>query len=67
MSNRNGDFLYYDFILKNQITAEKQHPGVIADIEIMHLNNHFVTCGGNVKNPITSQAEKLIKVWSING
>lgn len=35
------------------------------DAEIMHTNEHFVTCGGSVKNQITNATERIIKVWSI--
>lgn len=51
---------------KNIYQAEKQHPGQFADTEIMHTEEHMVTCGGCVKNQITQNSERIIKVWSID-
>jgi hypothetical protein len=48
--NREGDFLLYNMLNKMIQQAEKQHPGLYVDAEIMHTNEHFITCGGSVKN-----------------
>jgi hypothetical protein len=32
----------------------------------MHTNEHFVTCGGSLKNQITNATERIIKVWQID-
>ena len=31
----------------------------------MHTNEHFITCGGCVKNPVTFASERIIKVWKV--
>jgi hypothetical protein len=63
--NTEGDFLFYNFLSKNSHFAEKQHPGTAGDIQVMHADTHFVTCGGCVKNPQTNASERLIKTWKI--
>lgn len=50
---------------KSTFILEKQHPGLYIDAEIMHTDEHFITCGGCVKNPTTSTPERIIKVWKI--
>jgi hypothetical protein len=50
---------------KKSHQSKKQHPSLHVDTEIMHTNEHFITCGGSIKNQITGAAERVIKVWSI--
>lgn len=66
MLNREGDFLFYNLYNKSTHEAEKQHPGLYFDAEIMHTNEHFVTCGGSFKNQNTNAPERIIKVWQID-
>lgn len=63
--NREGDILFYNFLSKNTFLSEKQHPGLYADANVMHTDEHFVTCGGCVKNPNTLNSERIIKVWKM--
>jgi hypothetical protein len=64
--NRSGDFYYYNLINKNVFKAEKQHPGLYSDAEILSLEGFYLTCGGCVKNPLNGQSERIIKIWKIN-
>lgn len=64
--NKEGDFLFYNMYNKNMVEAEKQHPGLYVDAEIMHTNEHFITCGGSVKNQVTGTPERIIKIWAVD-
>ena len=46
--------MFYNMLSKNIFEAEKQHPGQFVDVNIMHTSEHFITCGGCVKNQVTN-------------
>jgi hypothetical protein len=48
--NKDGDIIYYDLNSKDTFFVEKQHPSPFDPIQIHNIGEHFVTCGGNVKN-----------------